>query len=52
MISSDSLMMQILVSVAGITIMTFVAYYLSWSRYHDSPAEIRHRAPVSIDAHP
>jgi hypothetical protein len=52
MISSDSLMMQILVSVAGVGIMTSVAYYLSWSRQQDSPAEIRHRSPVSIDAHP
>jgi hypothetical protein len=52
MISSDSLMIQILVSVAGVAIMTSVAYYLSWSRQQDSPAEIRHRPRVSIDAHP
>jgi hypothetical protein len=52
MISSDSLTMQILVSVAGVGIMTSVAYYLSWSRQQDSPAEIRHHPRVSIDAHP
>jgi hypothetical protein len=51
MISSGSLMTQILVSVAGVVIMTSVAYYLSWSRQQDTPAGTRPRlAPAA--AHP
>jgi hypothetical protein len=47
MLSSGSLMVQIFVSVAGIGVMTLVAYYLSWSRQQDSPPENRLRtAPV------
>jgi hypothetical protein len=37
--SSNSLTVQVLVSVAGIAMMTMVAYYVSWSREQD-------RAPV------
>ncbi len=33
--SSDSLLMQVFVSVAGISMMTLVAYYISWSRQQD-----------------
>ncbi len=36
MISSGSLMTQILVSLTGISIMTLVAYYISWSKAQDS----------------
>ena len=35
--SSGSLLAQILVSVAGIAIMTLVAYYISWSKRQDKP---------------
>jgi hypothetical protein len=37
MLSSGSLLAQILVSVAGIAIMTIVAYYISWSKRQDKP---------------
>jgi hypothetical protein len=43
MLSSGSLLVQILVSVAGIAVMTLAAYYLSWSRRQDGQPEIRHR---------
>jgi hypothetical protein len=46
MTSSDSLMAQIFVSVAGIAIMTLVAYYISWSKRQDSPLRV-----ASVDAH-
>ena len=46
MTSSGSLMTQLFVSVAGITIMTLVAYYISWSKQQDDP----HRM-ASADAH-
>jgi hypothetical protein len=36
MISSGTVMAQILVSASGIAIMTFVAYYISWSRQQDA----------------
>jgi hypothetical protein len=36
MISSGSLMTQVLVSATGIAIMTLVAYYISWSKEQDS----------------
>jgi len=36
-LSSGSLLAQILVSVAGIAIMTLVAYYISWSKKQDKP---------------
>ena len=50
MLSSGSLLAQLLVSASGIAIMTLVAYYLSWSRQQDDPSNIRHRM-ASIDAH-
>jgi hypothetical protein len=37
MLSSGSLFAQIFVSVAGIAIMTIVAYYISWSKKQDKP---------------
>jgi hypothetical protein len=37
MMSSGSLLAQIFVSVAGIAIMTVVAYYISWSKRQDKP---------------
>ena len=36
-LSSGSLLMQILVSIAGIATMTLVAYYISWSKRQDKP---------------
>jgi hypothetical protein len=45
--SSVSVMAQLFVSIAGIGIMTLVAYYISWSKQQDSPLRI-----ASIDAHP
>jgi hypothetical protein len=51
MISSGSLLAQVLVSAAGVAMMTLVAYYLSWSTQQDDPAEIRHPM-ASIDARP
>src|ERR1700676_2251559 len=50
MLSSGSLLAQLLVSATGIAIMTLVAYYLSWSRQQADPSAIRHRM-ASIDAH-
>ena len=35
--SSGSLFAQIFVSIAGISIMTVVAYYISWSKRQDKP---------------
>jgi hypothetical protein len=49
-LSSDSLLAQVFVSVAGVAMMTLVAYYLSWSKQQDDPSEIRHRM-TSLDAH-
>jgi hypothetical protein len=37
MLSSGSVASQIFVSVSGITIMTLVAYYISWSKKQDKP---------------
>jgi hypothetical protein len=36
MISSGSVLAQIMVSVTGIAIMTLIAYYISWSKQQDS----------------
>ena len=36
-LSSGSIFVQVLVSVAGISIMTLVAYYISWSKRQDKP---------------
>ncbi len=38
MLSSGSVLAQVLVSVGGIAIMTVVAYYISWSKRQDKPA--------------
>ena len=46
---SGSLLAQIFVSAAGLAMMTLVAYYISWSKRQDAPAELRHRKP-SADA--
>lgn len=37
MMSSGTLLSQILVSVTGIALMTIVAYYISWSKRQDKP---------------
>ena len=37
MMSSGSLAAQVFVSVSGITLMTIVAYYISWSKKQDKP---------------
>ncbi|MCG6203606.1 OpgC domain-containing protein [Rhodopseudomonas sp. HC1] len=37
LLSSGSLLVQIVVSVAGITLMTIVAYYITWSKQQDKP---------------
>lgn len=50
LLSWGSLLAQILVSVSGIAIMTLAAYYISWSKQQDNPAEIQRRM-ASIDAH-
>jgi hypothetical protein len=51
----DSLAMQVLVSVAGISIMTGVAYYVSWSRRQDqkpaSPPNPDEAAPLAPTTH-
>lgn len=53
MMSSGSLAAQVFVSVSGITLMTLVAYYISWSKKQDKPprklvaAEAPARAPGS-----
>src|SRR5690242_11091631 len=36
-LSSGSIFVQVLVSIAGISIMTLVAYYISWSKRQDKP---------------
>jgi hypothetical protein len=51
-LSAGSLVDQFLVSIAGIAIMTFVAYYLSWSRQQDAwkstaPADDRQTGAIS-----
>jgi hypothetical protein len=35
-ISSDTILMQVFVSAAGIAILTVVAYYISWSKHQDA----------------
>ena len=44
-LSSGSLLVQILVSVAGIATMTLVAYYISWSKRQDKPTPKAPSAP-------
>jgi len=46
---SGSLLAQIVVSAAGVAMMTLVAYYISWSEQQDDLPEGWHRMP-SIDA--
>lgn len=45
--SSGSLFAQIFVSVAGIAIMTTVAYYISWSKKQDKPLKPPPAKPVA-----
>jgi hypothetical protein len=45
--SSGSLMAQIFVSIAGIAIMTTVAYYISWSKKQDKPPKPPSAKPVA-----
>jgi hypothetical protein len=47
-LSSGSLLAQIVVSLAGIVIMTIVAYYISWSKRQDKPAKAP--APKAVEA--
>ncbi len=51
-LSSGSVTDQVLVSIGGIAIMTFIAYYLSWSRQQDiwktlTPADDRQTGAIS-----
>ncbi|HEX2653690.1 MAG TPA: OpgC domain-containing protein, partial [Xanthobacteraceae bacterium] len=46
--SPDSLAMQILVSSAGILIMTGVAYYVSWSKRQDHKPAFRTQTMTSL----
>jgi len=48
--SSGSLLAQIFVSVAGIAIMTTVAYYISWSKKQDKPLKPPPATPVASAA--
>ena len=50
MTGSGSLLAQVLVSAAGIAIMTLVAYYISWSRQQDEPLPSTASGRASIDA--
>ncbi|MGJ4889855.1 OpgC domain-containing protein [Bradyrhizobium sp. HKCCYLR20261] len=52
MLSSGSLLAQILVSVAGIAIMTTVAYYISWSKRQDKPLKPAPPKPAAADGPP
>lgn len=49
-LSSGSLFAQIFVSIAGIAIMTIVAYYISWSKRQDKP--LKPPAPKAAGAAP
>lgn len=48
--SSGSLLAQIFVSVAGIAIMTTVAYYISWSKRQDKPLKPQPPKPAAAKA--
>ncbi|MBB4378186.1 hypothetical protein SAMN05216573_108332 [Bradyrhizobium sp. Rc3b] len=48
--SSGSLLAQIFVSVAGIAIMTTVAYYISWSKKQDKPLKPPPPKPATAPA--
>jgi hypothetical protein len=51
-LSSGSVLVQILVSVAGITIMTLAAYYISWSKKQDKAPKPTAQNPVAPAAVP
>jgi len=44
----DSLVMHVLVSVAGLSIMTGVAYYVSWSKRQDQKPAFQARAMTRL----
>ena len=44
----DSLLMHVLVSVAGVSIMTGVAYYVSWSKRQDQKPAFQARAMTGV----
>jgi len=52
MMSSGSLLAQIIVSVAGIGLMTLVAYYITWSKKQDKPLKpaVAKAAPAGMVA--
>ena len=50
--SSGSLLVQILASLAGIAILTIVAYYISWSKQQDKPAKPAAPAPSRATSAP
>ncbi|MBI5132346.1 MAG: OpgC domain-containing protein [Rhodopseudomonas palustris] len=52
MMSSGSLLAQIIVSVAGISLMTLVAYYITWSKKQDKPLKpaVAKAAPAGMVA--
>jgi hypothetical protein len=51
MISSGSVMTQILVSATGIAILTLVAYYITWSKEQDArKAVARSNEPARLSA--
>jgi hypothetical protein len=50
MLSSGTIWAQIFVSVSGITIMTLVAYYISWSKKQDKPPPKAAAAPPAQGA--
>jgi hypothetical protein len=52
MMSSGSLMAQIFVSSVGIALMTFVAYYISWSKKQDKPLPKPTMAPALTPSAP
>ena len=47
----DSLLMHVLVSVAGVSIMTAVAYYVSWSKRQDQKPAYQARAMTGLPEH-
>lgn len=48
--SSGSVLAQLFVSIAGIAIMTTVAYYISWSKRQDKPLKPPPAKPAAIPA--
>jgi hypothetical protein len=52
MLSSGSLLSQIIVSVSGIALMTVVAYYISWSKKQDKPLPKPAAAPAAAVSAP